>query len=190
MDGRTKTRRFRVGAALTKIEREVAEYRDFPATCDRLLKVNEAICDGRPVHESTPEKNVAHRRAHAGDRRRLSRWRQEFNHVRPHDALGGKVPADVYKVTQPRRPLPVTYVYPEHVYARSIYSDGHAGFRKDRLFVSSALAGLEVGIEIVDAMHVRAWFRDVDLGVIETVPDVNESCFEQLVTRRRMRAVS
>ncbi len=56
VDGKTKTRQFRVGAALTKIEREVAEYRDFRAMCDRLLKVNEAICDGRPVHESTPEK--------------------------------------------------------------------------------------------------------------------------------------
>src|SRR5262249_3610645 len=29
--------------------------------------------------------------------RACDRWRQEFNHVRPHDALRGKSPADVYR---------------------------------------------------------------------------------------------
>jgi putative transposase len=33
----------------------------------------------------------------------LDRWRQEFNHVRPHQALGGKTPGDVYKVVHRRK---------------------------------------------------------------------------------------
>ena len=56
VDGKTKTRQFRPGAALAKIEREVAEYRGFRAACDQLLGVNEAICDARPMQESGLEK--------------------------------------------------------------------------------------------------------------------------------------
>jgi hypothetical protein len=47
--GKTKTLQLRAGPLLSKIEREVETYRTFRATCDRLLDVNEAICDARPV---------------------------------------------------------------------------------------------------------------------------------------------
>ena len=55
-----------------------------------------------------PQDNGAHERMHAdvsaevqghpaadakSQQRVLDRWRQEFNHVRPHDALDGKTPA-------------------------------------------------------------------------------------------------
>ena len=58
-----------------------------------------------------PQDNGGHERMHrdiAGElqavpeatvllqQRACDRWRQEFNHVRPHDALGGKTPAAVY----------------------------------------------------------------------------------------------
>ena len=42
----------------------------------------------------------------------IDRWRQEFNHVRPHQALDGKTPAEVYRVTERRRALRVAYAYP------------------------------------------------------------------------------
>jgi transposase InsO family protein len=57
-----------------------------------------------------PQDNGGHERMHrdvradvqsapadtaAAEQRRLERWRQEFNHVRPHQALGGKTPAEV-----------------------------------------------------------------------------------------------
>jgi hypothetical protein len=58
VDGKTKTRQFRPGAELTKVEKEVAEYRRFRATCERLLEVNEAICDARPVEASAAEKKL------------------------------------------------------------------------------------------------------------------------------------
>lgn len=150
-----------------------------------------------------PQDNGGHERMHAdvrgdvqcrpaatvdAEQRRLSRWRQEFNHVRPHDALDGKVPADVYKVAEPRRPRAVAFVYPAHIYTRRVYSDGDVGFRSDKVFISEALAGHEVGLEVIDAMHVRAWFRDLDLGVLETIPEVDISCFDRVVESRRRRA--
>lgn len=147
-----------------------------------------------------PQDNGGHERMHAdisGDvqsqpsatlrmeQRRLSRWRQEFNHVRPHDALGGKVPADVYKVEERRRPVPVDYVYPAHMFSRRVDSSGDVSLQSDSLYVGQALARLLVGLEVVDALHVRAWFRDIDLGLIETIARASDSCFEEAPLRRK-----
>jgi hypothetical protein len=49
VDGKTRTLQLRPGPMLTKVEREVETYRGFRATCDRLLDVNQDICDARPV---------------------------------------------------------------------------------------------------------------------------------------------
>ena len=56
VDGKTKTLQLRPGPLLTKMEREVEAYREFRATCGRLLNVNEAICDARPVETTGQEK--------------------------------------------------------------------------------------------------------------------------------------
>jgi hypothetical protein len=45
--GKTKTVQLRPGARLTKLEREVATYRQFRQTCHELVAVNETICEGR-----------------------------------------------------------------------------------------------------------------------------------------------
>lgn len=150
-----------------------------------------------------PQDNGGHERMHAdvrgdvqsrpaatvdAEQRRLSRWRQEFNHVRPHEALGGKVPADVYKVVEPRRPVRVPYVYPAHYFVRRVYPNGEFRFRNDDLQLGESFAGQEVGIEVVDAMRVRAWFRDVDLGLVDTLPEVDVACFEPRITKRTKRA--
>lgn len=152
-----------------------------------------------------PQDNGGHERMHAdiagdvqsepaatveAEQRRLSRWRQDFNQVRPHDALGGKVPADVYKVKERRRPVPTGYLYPTHMFARRVDSSGDVSFQSDSLFVGEALGGCEVGLEVVDAFRVRAWFRDIDLGLIETIPQVSQACFEERPTNSRTRAPS
>ena len=54
--GKTKTVQLRPGPLLTKIEREVETYRGFRATCERLLDVNESICDARPVEPAEEKK--------------------------------------------------------------------------------------------------------------------------------------
>jgi transposase InsO family protein len=73
-----------------------------------------------------PQDNGAHERMHAdlaadkqgrpaatpeAQQRENDRWRQDFNHVRPHDALGGKTPAEVYKPTDKRRAVARPFAY-------------------------------------------------------------------------------
>ena len=47
--GKTATWQLRPGPQLTKLEREVQNYRVFRELCERVLAVNEAICKLRPA---------------------------------------------------------------------------------------------------------------------------------------------
>ena len=100
----------------------------------------------------------------------------------------GKVPADIDKVTERRRRLVVLYVYPTHMYIRTISTKG-AVFFLHEVYVGESFRGLEVGLKPVDALHVRAWYRDVDLGLLETLPDVAISCFDCSSLSQMRRAV-
>jgi putative transposase len=140
-----------------------------------------------------PQDNGAHERMHADvsaevqespaetlaeQQRVLDKWRQEFNHVRPHDALGGKTPAEVYKVVERRRPVAKSYGYPKGFFVRRVTADGTIAFRGDSCRIGLAFRGLELGVQVVDALRVRVWLCDVDLGLVETLPAVDPACFE------------
>jgi hypothetical protein len=47
VSGKTRTLQLRPGPRLSAIEQEVAEYRRFRATSDRVIEVNEQICNAR-----------------------------------------------------------------------------------------------------------------------------------------------
>jgi len=53
--GKTRTRQLRAGPALDKLEREVSMGRAFRATCDELFKVDEVLCDARPLEPKAAE---------------------------------------------------------------------------------------------------------------------------------------
>ena len=109
--------------------------------------------------------------------RAMDRWRQQFNHVRPHEALHGKPPADAYKVVEPRKPTRKRPVYPPGSAVRKVGRNGCIKLRDVEYSVSGALRGYDVGVECVDPFRARIWFYDVDLGVIELEPNVDESVY-------------
>jgi len=76
----------------------------------------------------------------------LKKFRRRFNHVRPHEALGDRTPADVY-VPSPRsfpKRMP-EFEYPSHVPVRSVRQDGSIKWAGQRCFLSETLAGQRVG---------------------------------------------
>jgi hypothetical protein len=103
--------------------------------------------------------------------RELDRWRQEFNHVRPHEALGGKTPSDIYKPSDRKLREPHPFAYPRNLLVRRVAATGHASFHADRVYVGLAFRGQYVGFEPLDGLRWRLWFRDTDLGLVEMVPD-------------------
>jgi len=61
--GKTKTEQLRAGPLLSKIEREVENYRRFRSACAELLAVNGAICEARPLRDGpaySEVKNLHH----------------------------------------------------------------------------------------------------------------------------------
>ena len=140
-----------------------------------------------------PQDNGAHERMHVdlaadvqarpetdldAQQRALGRWRHEFNNVRPHQSLDGKTPAEVYKVTAPRPPVQVMYPYPAHLEIKRVNLSGKLRIRGVSQFFSDSLAGHEVGVERLDPFRLRVWFQDLDLGIIEVTPDIDDSVFE------------
>ncbi len=108
--------------------------------------------------------------------RDLDKWRQEFNHVRPHQALDGKTPAEVYESTEKAHKPLVTYESPEFRRVR-VSSCGTFNLRGERHFLSEALAGHEVALEPVNPCQMRAWFYGLDLGLIEVEPVVDDAVY-------------
>lgn len=133
-----------------------------------------------------PQDNGAHERMHAdmaGDleaspadsrraqQRACDRWRQQFNHVRPHDALKGRTPADVY-VNSTRRPRVRIAMYPPGWLVQTVRKRGDVRPRTGNYYVSVALVGQRIGLEPLHGLRWRAWLYDVNLGELEMAPEL------------------
>jgi putative transposase len=134
----------------------------------------------RPAH---PQDNGAHERLHRDIARELAStlhpdrlaqqaacdlWREEFNHERPHEALGGRCPAQLYQKS-PRRyqPGPVALVYGAGFFVRKMASNGVLAWGRHRVFVSAALAGCHVGLRRLDDDRFEVWLHYLLLGVLD-----------------------
>ena len=130
-----------------------------------------------------PQQNGRHERMHgtlkpeacqppaatgAGQQRRFDAFRKEFNHERPHEALGQRQPAEFYGPS-PRRFVEPTddpdYGPDEQV--RRVRSNGEIKWDGSLLFVSDALNGETVGVSQRPDGHWLVRFADVPLGLID-----------------------
>jgi transposase InsO family protein len=100
----------------------------------------------------------------------LDRWRQEFNHVRPHEALLGKTPSEVYKPKNKRALHVPLLFYPDGWIRRRVHGVGVIAIDGQKYRVGSSLVGYDVGLQPIEALRFRMWFRDIDLGLVEIIP--------------------
>jgi putative transposase len=133
-----------------------------------------------------PQDNGGHERMHADmsaevqafpastredQQRALSKWRKEFNDVRPHEALGGKVPAEVYKPSVRRRLDVPAFKHPDHWLKRNVVSKQEVFMLEGESYmVGSAFVGHVIALEPLGGLKHRMWFRDIDLGPVELAP--------------------
>ena len=133
-----------------------------------------------PAH---PQQNGAHERMHktlkrgairppratlAAQQRAFQRFRQEYNHERPHQFLHGRPPGALY------RPSARTYSgglpaleYPGHFLAKRVTNAGTIRFKARLLYLSTALKQHRVGLEEVDDGIWSVFFGNVLLGRID-----------------------
>lgn len=102
---------------------------------------------------------------HRTQQRAFGRFKREFNHVRPHEALEGKVPADLYRPSP--RPFPKTLeplTYPGHFVTRLVSDNGGIRWYTQRVPVSTILKGHDVGLEEIDHGLFDVYFGPVWIG--------------------------
>jgi putative transposase len=96
-------------------------------------------------------------------------WQREFNHVRPHEALAMKTPAQVYR-PKARRPLPklVPHNYPSGAAMRRVNSSGHFWWQGRSLFLSRALRGHSIALVCPPGQpQATIMFHHMALGQLE-----------------------
>ena len=138
------------------------------------------------IAPSHPEQNGQHERMHlvlkqettrpAGDnvlqqQERFDKFVETYNFDRPHEALGQRPPVDFY--VKSTRTLPEELSppeYPLHDLVRTVSGNGDLKMSKgERFFLTTALAGEQVGLREIDDGRWLVSFMDLDLGEYDSV---------------------
>jgi transposase InsO family protein len=137
------------------------------------------------IEPGHPEQNGRHERMHrtlkaettrpAGNtllqqQERFDAFVDEFNQVRPHEALEQKRPCDVYTPSQRAFQHAPDLSYPFHDEVIEVETSGHARVLRRRgakFYVSSALVGERLGARELDDGKFLLTFANIDLGVLD-----------------------
>jgi putative transposase len=132
------------------------------------------------IEPGHPEQNPRHERLHRtlkeetvrppkatlrAQQRAFDRFLHEYNEERPHQALGGKTPAEVYEPSP--RPLPnklPPMEYPGHYEVRYVSANGGIKWHNEYVFIGQALTGQHVGLEEIDDAIWSLYFGPIELG--------------------------
>ena len=113
------------------------------------------------IEPGHPEQNGIHERMHRtlkdwirqnrqsslrAQQRCFNVFRQEFNHVRPHQSLGQKPPVSALKSYRPYSSRPRKLEYDTTMDVRAVRSNGQIKWDGALLFMSEVLAGANVGL--------------------------------------------
>ena len=118
------------------------------------------------IDPGKPQQNGRHERMHrtlkeqtvilpsstmSAQQRRFDAFRREYNHERPHEALGQLAPATVYYQSSRRFPSRILAPeYPSTYEVRPVARNGRIAWRRRSILVGTPLAGEHVGIIEVD----------------------------------------
>ncbi len=137
------------------------------------------------IEPGKPQQNGRHERMHGtlkpetahppaaslkAQQRRFDHFRAEFNHERPHEALGQTPPAQHY--TRSPRPYPQHLeepAYPSGYQLRRVRSNGEIKWRNELVLIGKALTNEIIGLRENDDGNAEVYFGPVALGVIDEV---------------------
>jgi putative transposase len=152
----------------------LARLSDLSAWWVRLGVLPDLIEPGRP------QQNGRHERMHRtlkaetafppaptlrAQQRRFDRFRDEFNRVRPHEAIGLRTPASLY--TASARPFPERLPpleYPAHFQTRYVSHNNGFRWRSQCVRVSSTVVGEYLGLEEIDNGVWDVYYGALKLG--------------------------
>lgn len=131
-----------------------------------------------------PTQNGSHERMHAdlsreiqgkipggvsANQQAINAWIEEYNHVRPHEALGMQTPAEVYRKSETEySDTPEDIEYPITFMTRKVNKHGYIKLNKTSISVSGSLRGMSVGLQPTEANEYMLWLADFPLGIVST----------------------
>jgi transposase InsO family protein len=135
------------------------------------------------IRPGCPQENGRHERMHrtlksdatappqsnlAAQQRVFDRFTDEYNHLRPHEALEQQTPASVYSPSPREYPLRApTIEYPHAMRVRHVRTNGCIRWEGTMLFLSETLVGENVGFDQLDDRHWTVYFGPLLLAIID-----------------------
>jgi putative transposase len=133
----------------------------------------------RPAH---PQDNAAHEQMHRvyqaevaarpapnlrAQQRRSERWRQHYNQVRPHEALGLRSPALYYHPSSRRLPKQLSpWAYRPTWLQRRVMADGRLFWRGRQRFIGRAFGGEIIALQPIGTERWKIYLGGDLLGVL------------------------
>jgi hypothetical protein len=94
-------------------------------------------------------------------------WREDFNTIRPHEALGQRCPAEFYAPSPRCYPEKITvWEYPADHQVRRVGGDGYIKWRDGTIDLSEAMRKETIALAQRDDGNWAIRFRNFDLGTL------------------------
>ena len=135
------------------------------------------------IDKGHPEQNGRHERMHrtlkaeaispprkslSEQQRAFDRFRVAYNNDRPHEALGQKAPASMYRTSAREYPAKLSEVeYPQAYKVRQVKKNGDFKWQGKELYLSGALAGEQVGLKEIDDGIWKIYFSFYPAGILD-----------------------
>ena len=135
------------------------------------------------IEKVHPEQNGRHERLHRtlkaeaispprrtiGEQQRaFDRFRASYNSERPHEALGQKTPASIYRTSSRKYPTKLPPVeYPRSFKERQVKPNGGFKWRGKEIYLSGVLAGEMIGLRQLDTATCKIYFSFYPLGLLD-----------------------
>lgn len=104
----------------------------------------------------------------------LDFWREEYNTVRPNEAIGMRTPAELYRPSERRYTGDYDDIeYPPGYLPRKVYPSGEISVFSQRITIGFSLRGLRLGLRPSSENSFDVFLADFLLGTI----DMDSCCF-------------
>ena len=132
------------------------------------------------IEPGKPQQNGRHERMHrtlkqiavippekdwAPQQQRFDRFIQQYNHDRPHEALGQRTPGSQYQSSpRPYTDTPDELTYPDYFETRTVHDNGVVYCKRHTIYVGEVLKGHQVGLSEISEGIWEIYFGFVRLG--------------------------
>lgn len=99
----------------------------------------------------------------------FDRWREEYNHERPHEALNMQPPVSRYQISDRKYPCALPDIeYPDCSLVRQVNKAGNISFNNNKYFISESLNGLPVALREKEGGFFDVYFMHQKIFTINS----------------------